>query len=47
VREVAGPMKRLPRTLAGAGITVERLRPVAPTMEDVFISLLAKGARDG
>jgi ABC-2 type transport system ATP-binding protein len=46
VRETAGPMDRLPRALAGAGISVERLRPVAPTMEDVFISLLAKGAGD-
>jgi ABC-2 type transport system ATP-binding protein len=47
VRETAGPLERLPLALAGAGITVDQLRPVAPSMEDVFISLLAKGARRG
>ncbi len=44
VRDTAGPMARLPAALAAAGIAVERLRPIAPSMEDVFISLLAKGA---
>jgi drug efflux transport system ATP-binding protein len=47
VRDAAGPLERLPRALAEAGMHVERLRPVAPSMEDVFISLLAKGAGDG
>jgi ABC-2 type transport system ATP-binding protein len=47
VREAAGPLERLPGALAAAGITVERLRQVAPSMEDVFISLLAKGERHG
>ena len=37
VRDAAGPMARLPGALAGAGIAVERFRPIAPTMEDVFI----------
>ena len=43
VRDAAGPLERLPVTLAAAGIHVERLRPIAPTLEDLFISLLAKG----
>ncbi|MEI7745734.1 MAG: ABC transporter ATP-binding protein [Chloroflexota bacterium] len=46
VRDAAGPLERLPGALAAAGMTVERLRPIAPTMEDVFISLLAKGTAD-
>jgi ABC-2 type transport system ATP-binding protein len=37
----AGPLARLPAALAAAHINVERLRPVAPSLEDVFISLLA------
>jgi ABC-2 type transport system ATP-binding protein len=44
VRDAAGPLARLPGELAGAGITVQRLRPVTPSMEDVFISLLASEA---
>ncbi len=42
VRDPAGPLARLPQALAGAGVSVERLRPIAPSLEDVFISLLAK-----
>lgn len=38
-----GPLARLPAALAHAGVTVERLRPIAPALEDVFISLLAQG----
>jgi ABC-2 type transport system ATP-binding protein len=38
----AGPLARLPAALAAANIHVERLRPVAPSLEDVFISLLAQ-----
>jgi ABC-2 type transport system ATP-binding protein len=38
----AGPLARLPVALAAARINVERLRPVAPSLEDVFISLLSK-----
>jgi ABC-2 type transport system ATP-binding protein len=41
VASTAGPLARLPEALAAAGVTVERLRPIAPSMEDVFISLLA------
>ena len=41
VRDAAGPLERLPGALAEAGVALERLRPVAPSMEDVFISLLA------
>ncbi|MEP7357203.1 MAG: ABC transporter ATP-binding protein [Anaerolineales bacterium] len=40
VRGQAGPLARLPAALAQAGITVERLRPAPPSLEDVFISLL-------
>jgi ABC-2 type transport system ATP-binding protein len=44
VKDPAGPLERLPNVLAAAGVTVERLRPVAPSLEDVFISLLARQA---
>jgi ABC-2 type transport system ATP-binding protein len=44
VHEPAGPLARLPGALAGAGVVVERLRPVVPSMEDVFISLLGAQA---
>ncbi len=40
VRAAAGPLARLPVALAAAGATVERLRLVAPSLEDVFIALL-------
>ena len=42
VKDVAGPMDRLPQLLAAAGVKVDRLRPIAPSLEDVFISLLNK-----
>jgi ABC-2 type transport system ATP-binding protein len=41
VAETSGPLGRLPDALAAAGVHVDRLRPVAPSLEDVFISLLA------
>jgi len=41
VKSDAGPLARLPAALAGAGATVDRLRPIPPSLEDVFISLLA------
>jgi ABC-2 type transport system ATP-binding protein len=44
VRDPAGPLARLPGALAVAGVNVERLRPILPTLEDVFISLLAQEA---
>src|SRR5689334_4308 len=40
VREMAGPMARLPVQIAAAGINMVHLRPVNPTLEDVFIQLL-------
>jgi ABC-2 type transport system ATP-binding protein len=40
VRAAAGPLARLPAALAAAGATLERLRPVAPSLEDIFISML-------
>jgi ABC-2 type transport system ATP-binding protein len=35
-----GPLARLPAALAAARVEVDRLRPIAPSLEDVFISLL-------
>jgi ABC-2 type transport system ATP-binding protein len=40
VRGPAGPLERLPGALAKAEVQVERLRPIPPSLEDVFISLL-------
>ncbi len=40
VRAAAGPLERLPGTLAAAGVQVTRLKPIAPNLEDVFIALL-------
>lgn len=36
----AGALARLPGALTAAGATVDRLRPIPPSLEDVFISLL-------
>ena len=41
VTDAAGPLARLPARLEEEGVSVGRLRQVAPSMEDVFISLLA------
>ena len=41
VRSAAGPLRRLPAALAHAAVTVTQLRPIAPTLEDVFIAMLA------
>lgn len=40
VKSQGGPMARLPQALEAAGATVDRLRPIPPSLEDVFISLL-------
>jgi ABC-2 type transport system ATP-binding protein len=40
VRSPEGPKKRLPGRLKKAGVSVQHLLPVAPTLEDVFIQLL-------
>lgn len=45
VRNQAGPLARLPSALSQAGVTVERLRPAPPSLEDVFISLLQTAAQ--
>lgn len=42
VRDAAGPIARLPAALAAAGITLIHLKPVTPTLEDVFMQLLEK-----
>jgi ABC-2 type transport system ATP-binding protein len=42
VKLTEGALARLPAALAAAGATLERLRPIAPSLEDVFISLLAE-----
>ncbi len=47
VAGTAGPLARLPGALLEAGVHVDRLRPIAPTMEDVFISLLASRSAGG
>jgi ABC-2 type transport system ATP-binding protein len=40
VKSADGPLHRLPRQLKTAGIPLNHLTPVAPTLEDVFIQLL-------
>jgi len=40
VREAAGLLARLPAALAAKGVTVIHLKPVTPTLEDVFMQLL-------
>jgi ABC-2 type transport system ATP-binding protein len=40
VAQSEGPLARLPAALAEAGVAVERLRSIPPSLEDVFISLL-------
>jgi ABC-2 type transport system ATP-binding protein len=45
VTDPAGPLDRLPAALDAAGVAVARLRPIAPSIEDVFISLLAEHGR--
>jgi ABC-2 type transport system ATP-binding protein len=42
VRQRESVLKRLPAALAADGVTVNRLRPIPPSLEDVFISLLEK-----
>ena len=41
VTRIEGPLARLPAALAAAGVAADRLRPIPPSLEDVFISLLA------
>jgi ABC-2 type transport system ATP-binding protein len=40
VRAPEGPLARLPERLAAAGVPLTHLKPVAPSLEDVFIQLL-------
>jgi len=47
VRSPDGPLSRLPEALAAARVQVDRLRPIPPSLEDVFISLLAASANPG
>jgi drug efflux transport system ATP-binding protein len=41
VRAAEGPLARLPGSLAESNVTMHHLRPVAPSLEDVFIQLLS------
>jgi ABC-2 type transport system ATP-binding protein len=40
VRSAVGPLERLPKRMAAADIPLTHLKPVAPSLEDVFIQLL-------
>jgi ABC-2 type transport system ATP-binding protein len=42
VTSAQGPLERIPKQLEAAGIVLNHLIPVAPTLEDVFIQLLEK-----
>jgi ABC-2 type transport system ATP-binding protein len=42
VRVAEAVMGRLPGALESAGVAVSRIRPIPPTLEDAFISLLAQ-----
>ena len=42
VSSAEGPLARLPEALRAAGAQVERLRPIAPSLEDAFISLYSE-----
>jgi ABC-2 type transport system ATP-binding protein len=42
VRQLDSVVNRLSAALAADGVTVNRLRPIQPSLEDVFISLLEK-----
>jgi ABC-2 type transport system ATP-binding protein len=47
VRDSAGPLARLPDTLAAAGVSLIHLKSITPTLEDVFMQLLeAEGGDD-
>lgn len=46
VRRTDGPLARLPRALDEAGVKMDRLRPIPPSLEDVFISLLESARAD-
>jgi ABC-2 type transport system ATP-binding protein len=47
VRAAEGPLARLPISLAAAGAQLDRLHPAAPSLEDVFISLLQSQSAEG
>jgi hypothetical protein len=40
VSNPSGPLARLPKALESAGVKLNDLKPVEPTLEDVFIHLL-------
>jgi ABC-2 type transport system ATP-binding protein len=43
--ETAGPA-RITAALGGKGITIERLAPIEPTMEDVFVAMIESADRE-
>jgi ABC-2 type transport system ATP-binding protein len=40
VRSAEGPLERLPKRMQEEGVTLDHLKPVMPSLEDVFIQLL-------
>ncbi len=44
VRDADGPAARLPGKLAAAGVNLVHLKPVTPSLEDVFMQLLETGS---
>jgi hypothetical protein len=46
VSQRAGPLERLPKAIGEGGLTFHELKPVEPSLEDVFIYLL-ETAEDG
>jgi ABC-2 type transport system ATP-binding protein len=44
VRDAEGPAARLPGMLAAAGVNLVHLKPVTPSLEDVFMQLLETGS---
>jgi ABC-2 type transport system ATP-binding protein len=46
IAPTAVALERLTRSLAAAGVQMHELRPIAPSLEDAFISLLQSGRRE-
>ena len=46
VEDEAGVIARLTAALQARGITVERLEPIEPSMEDVFVAMIEAADRE-